>query len=284
MLEVFEPGALNCYTFFRPTPLTLCVSRNPILTLLPLSEFLDSLLCALIAPTFGLAFSLLMPCTLVVLSSFSSGRAYLSLNLLPPLSLFLGPYSDYAGINISLNNSSSLSFLNVYAPPIRSSPSDGRTDSFFPPFFSPPEISSIWGTLTAITPSGTQEVLPTPVGRKYSTGSSLLTSFPSTTLTYLPFYITPLAVAPHLTFPMLPPLSPFPVPGRCFRTWVLITYQFFYLSLSLQSFSPTSVPSFNFQKAHWDDFAFYFDSNCPSTQEYSSLFSFLCCCSFYLWH
>ena len=44
----------------------------------------------------------------------------------------LDPYSDYVGINISLNNSSSLSFLNVCAPPIRSSPTDGSTDSFSP--------------------------------------------------------------------------------------------------------------------------------------------------------
>ena len=38
--------------------------------------------------------------------------------------------SDYVGVNISLNKSFSVSFLNVYAPPIRSSPTDGRTDSF----------------------------------------------------------------------------------------------------------------------------------------------------------
>ena len=42
----------------------------------------------------------------------------------------LDSYSDYVGVNISLNKSSSVSFLNVYAPPIRSSPTDGRTDSF----------------------------------------------------------------------------------------------------------------------------------------------------------
>ena len=30
MLGIFEPGALNCYTFFRLIPLTLFVSRNPI--------------------------------------------------------------------------------------------------------------------------------------------------------------------------------------------------------------------------------------------------------------
>ena len=42
----------------------------------------------------------------------------------------LDPYSDYVEVNISLNNSSSLSFLNVYAPPIRSFPKDSRTDFF----------------------------------------------------------------------------------------------------------------------------------------------------------
>ena len=44
----------------------------------------------------------------------------------------LDPYSDYVGVNISLNNSSSFSFSNVYAPPICSSPTDGRIDSFSP--------------------------------------------------------------------------------------------------------------------------------------------------------
>ena len=42
----------------------------------------------------------------------------------------LGPYSDYVEVNISLNNSSSLSFLNVYAPPIRSSTKDSITNFF----------------------------------------------------------------------------------------------------------------------------------------------------------
>ena len=85
MQAIFEPGALNCFTFFHPIPLT-SVSRNPILTYLPLSGFLDSLLCVLITSTPGLAFSLLMPRTLAAAaSSFLSGRAYLSLNSLPPL-------------------------------------------------------------------------------------------------------------------------------------------------------------------------------------------------------
>ena len=41
------------------------------------------------------------------------------------------PYSDYVEVNISVNNFSLLSFLNVYAPPIRSSTKDSRTN-FFP--------------------------------------------------------------------------------------------------------------------------------------------------------
>ena len=42
----------------------------------------------------------------------------------------LDPYSDYVEVNISLNDSSSLIFFNVYAPPIRSSPKDSKTNFF----------------------------------------------------------------------------------------------------------------------------------------------------------
>ena len=75
MLEVSEPGALNYFIFYRPIQSILSASRNPILTHLPFSGFLDSLLCVLIAPTPGLAFSLLIPRTPAAASSFSSGRA-----------------------------------------------------------------------------------------------------------------------------------------------------------------------------------------------------------------
>ena len=81
----------------------------------------------------------------------------------------LDPYSDYVGVNIFLNNSSSLSFLNVYAPLFAPPQRMAEPTPFLPPFF-PPEISLFWGTSIAISPSGTQEVLPTPAGRKYLTG------------------------------------------------------------------------------------------------------------------
>ena len=159
----------------------------------------------------------------------------------------LDPYSDYVKVNIYLNNSSLLSFLNVYAPLFAPPQRMAEPTSFLLPFFPPPEISSFLGTSIAITSSGTQEVPPTPVGRKYSTGSSPLTSSPSMTLTHPPF-----SIAPLLTSSLLPLLLPFLAPGRCFRTWVLITYQFFYLSLSLQLIVPMSVPSLSiFRKLAW---------------------------------
>ena len=49
----------------------------------------------------------------------------------------LGPYSDYVEVNISLNNSSSLSFLNVYAPPFVLLRRIAEPISFLSPFFPP---------------------------------------------------------------------------------------------------------------------------------------------------
>ena len=57
MLEVFESEALNYFTFSCPTLSTLSASRNPILTHLPCSTFLVSLLRVLIAPIIVLALS-----------------------------------------------------------------------------------------------------------------------------------------------------------------------------------------------------------------------------------
>ena len=67
----------------------------------------------------------------------------------------LDPYSDYVGINTSLNNFSSVSFLMcmplLFTPPQRMA----EPIPFLPPFFPPPEIFSFWGTSIAITPSKT---------------------------------------------------------------------------------------------------------------------------------
>ena len=140
-----------------------------------------------------------------------------------------------------------------------------------PQFFLPPEISSFWRTSIAITPSGTQEARPTPEGKKYSTGSSLLTSSPSMTLTHPLFSIAPLAVAP-------PDISFAPSTLAFSCSWEGLQdlgsdHLPILLSVSLSPvFCPNErPPSFNFQKGRWDGFASYIDSHCPSAEEYSSL-------------
>ena len=124
------------------------------------------------------------------------------------------------GVNISLNNSSLLLFLDVYAPLF--SPTDGRTDSFF----SPPEISSFRGTLIAITLSETQEI-PTP-RRESIRLSHLLWSplqqpwhtHPSTSLLLSSLFSCSWKVLQDLGSDHLP--------------------IFLFIPLSLQSFAPTS--------------------------------------------
>ena len=185
--------------------------------------------------------------------------------------LSLHPYSDYVEINISLNNYSSVSFLNVYAPPICLSPTNSRTNSFSSSIFLSSRNLFILGDFNGHHPQWDSRGTSDPCG-KYLTASFFLTSSPLMTSTHPPFYHAPLAVAPLLTFPLLTPLLPFLAPGRCFRTWFLTTYQFFYPSLFPVYRPNERPPSFNFQKARWDDFASHFDFHCPSAEEYSFLF------------
>ena len=160
------------------------------------------------------------------LSFFELSTSFLSL---------LDPYSDYIGVNISFDNSS-LSFLNVYAPYLLLSNRWQNWLFFFlHSFLLQKSVHS--GALQLPSPPLGLKRYSRPSWGKYSIGSSLLTSSPSMTPTYLLFFIAPLAVAPPLTYPLLSPLFPFLAHGRYFRTWVLITYELFYLS---RFWSPTS--------------------------------------------
>ena len=272
MLEVFEPGALNYFTFFRPILSILSASTNPILADFPLSGFLDSLLCVLIAPTPGMAFSFVMPRTLAAALSFLSGRAYLFSELSTSSFSLLDPYSDYVGVNVSLNNSSLVSFLNVYAPPIRSSPTNGRTDSFSPSILPSSRNLFILGDFNChhllwdsrgTSDLGGQEVfhwvissdlLPlndpeTPTLLHRSSGSH---SFPDISF-------APSSLAFSCSWEVLHDLGSDHLP-------IILSVPF------SPVFHPSErPPSFNFQKARWDDFASYFDSHCPSAEDYSSL-------------
>ena len=184
----------------------------------------------------------------------------------------LDPYSDYAGVNISLNNSSSVSFLNVYAPPICSSPTDGRTDSFSPSILPSSRNLFILGDFNCHHPlwdsRGTshprgEEVFdwviysdllplndpdtPTLLHRSSGSRSSPDISFaPSTLALSCSWVVLQGLGSDHLPILLSVPLSPIYGPNE-------------------------RPPSFNFQKARWDGFASCFDSHCHSAEEYSSL-------------
>ena len=125
-LGVSKPGAQNFYTVFRLILLNLFVSRNLTLIPLPLSGF-----SALRSDCTHFRSGILSPDVTQASGVIIFVRQSLSFSELSTSSLcLLDSYSDYVGINISLNNSSLLLFLNVYAPPIRSSLMDSKTDFF----------------------------------------------------------------------------------------------------------------------------------------------------------
>ena len=110
MLAVSEPGALNYYIFFRPIPLTLSVSRNLILTHLPLSGSLDYVLCNLIAP---ILFRDAMHCSSGVIIFIRQG---LSFSELSTSSLCLTPTLIMYGSTSLLTTS--LSFFLMFTLPL----------------------------------------------------------------------------------------------------------------------------------------------------------------------
>ena len=167
-----------------------------------------------------------------------------------------------------------MSFLNVYAPLFAPPQRMAEPTPFLPPFFPPPEISSFWGTSIAITPFGTQEVLPTPRGEEvfdWVISSDLLPLNDPDTPTLL-HRSSGSRSSPDISF------APSTLAFSC--SWEVLQdlgsdHLPILLSIPLSPvFRPNErPPSFNFQKARWDDFASYFDSHCPSAKEYSSLSS-----------
>ena len=128
MLEVFEPEALNYYTLSCLILWIFSVSRNPNNST---SSFRFPGFVAVKSDRTHSWSDNLSPDDPHVSGGanvFVRQGPFFSEHTTTSISS-LDPYSDYVGINISLNNSSSLSFL-VYVPPIRSSSSYRRTDSF----------------------------------------------------------------------------------------------------------------------------------------------------------
>ena len=176
-------------------------------------------------------------------------------------------YSDYVGVNISLNNFSSLSFFNVYASFIRSSLSDGKTDSFSFSILPSSRNLFILGDFNCHHPLWDSRGTSDPRGVKafdWVISSDLLPFNDPDISTFLHRF------SPDIFF------ASFSLALSC--SWEVLqdmgsVHLLILLSVPLSPvFRPNECPpSFNFQKACWDDFAFYFDSHCPSAEEYSFL-------------
>ena len=119
--------------------------------------------------------------------------------------------------------------------PIRSFPTNGRTDSFFP---SSRNIF-ILGDFNCHHPLLESRVTSDPRGEEvldWVISSYLLPLNDPDTPTLLH------CSSGSRSSPLPPLLLLFLAPGRCHRTLVLTTYQFFYLFPSLRSLASTSVP------------------------------------------
>ena len=200
----------------------------------------------------------MMPRMLAATLSLLSSRAYLSLNFPLPLSIRLTHTLDYLEVNITLNNFSSLSFLNAHTPPIRSSLTNGRTDFFSPSILPSSKNLFILGDFNCHHPlweskvtsdSHGEEVfdwvissdplplndpeIPTLLHRFSGSHSSPDNFFAPSSLT-LSFSCEMLQDlgSDHLPILLSVPLSLAYCPNKC-------------------------PPFFNFLKARWDDFAFY---------------------------
>ena len=133
-------------------------------------------------------------------------------------------------------------------PPICSSPTDGRADSFSPSILFSSRNLTILGDFNCHHPlwdsRGTSDSLGKGAFNWVISSDLLLLNNPGTPI--LLHHSSGSRSSPDIFF-----ASFFLAPGSCFRAWVLTTYQFFYLSLSLRSFAPTSIFQFSESSLGW---------------------------------
>ena len=162
----------------------------------------------------------------------------------------------------------------MYAPPIRSSPKDCRTNSFSPSNLSSSRNLLILGDFNHHHPLWDSSGIPDPRGEEVFdwviSSDFLPLNDPDTTI--LLHCSIGSRSSPDISF------DPSSLALSC--SWeVLQDLGSDHLPILLSvSLSPVFClnerpPSFNFQKAPWDDFACYFDFRCPSAEEYLSLSS-----------
>ena len=160
----------------------------------------------------------------------------------------------------------------MYAPPIRSSPTDGRIDSFSPSILSFSRNLFILGDFNCHHPLWDSRGTSDPRGEEvfdWFISSDLLPLNGPDTHTLLHRF-SGRRSSPDISF------APSTLVLSC--SWEVLQdlgsdHLPILLSIPLfPVFRPNECPpSFNFQKARWDGFASYFESHCPPAEEYLSL-------------
>ena len=120
------------------------------------------------------------------------------------------PYSDYTCVKVLLSNHSPLQFLNLYSPPIRNSPFDSRTRTFYPDILPNSPDTFILGDFNAHYPTWDRLIPPNPLGNDLfhwitSSGLEILNDPASPTLLHHStgsrsspdILLAPASLAPH---------------------------------------------------------------------------------------
>ena len=175
------------------------------------------------------------------------------------------PYSDYTCVKVLLSNHSPLQFLNLYSPPIRNSPSDSRTRTFYPDILPNSPETFILGDFNAHYPTWDRLIPPNPLGNDLfcwitSSGLEILNDPASPTLLHHStgsrsspdILLASASLAPHCEWRTLHGLGSDHLP----------------IELVLPLFPVrqpnTRPPKFNYKKTSWDIYQSYIAEHLPS--------------------
>ena len=175
------------------------------------------------------------------------------------------PYSDYTCVKVLLSKHSPLQFLNLYSPPIRNSPSDSRTRTFYPDILPNSPDNFILGDFNAHYPTWDRLIPPNPLGNDlfcWITSSSLeiLNDPASPTLLHHSsgsrsspdILLAPASLAPHCEWRTLHGLGSDHLP-------IEIVFPLFPVRQP-----NTRPPKFNYKKNSWDIYQSYIAEHLPS--------------------
>ena len=203
--------------------------------------------------------------TPVVVSSLLSTLTWPSLLFLSPFFLPRTPTQTTSVSKFLFSNHSPLQFLNLYSPPIRSTPSDSRTRTFYPDILPNSPDTFILRDFNAHHPTWDRLILPNLPGNDLfcgitSSGLEILNDPASPTLLHHSIgsrsspdiSLAPASFAPHCEWHTLSGLGSDHLPIEIV------------LPLSPVRHPNTRPPKFNYKKAHWDDYQSYIVEHLPS--------------------